>query len=350
LFSKKLKIEQPFATKFFEAALNSENGKFSHAYMFTGSDPMAQYNLAMQIARVLNCQNSYRHCEQSKVIPNSINNEWIASSQASLSDDNNCTCVNCSWVKQNRHPSVITISPIDYCYGNEGGKPKTEITIAQSRYLKRALSTASQYHRVIIFTDAEEGKEQASKAAALWKNYEGELTPPCIDMSEEMRENWIPKPLTTKVFDSAAANSLLKTIEEPSGNITFFFLTKDKEDMIETIVSRTQVIPMPSRNKETLDLSILENFFKVFPPKNNAEAIAYSERLLELAKENACAEKDLLIIMQEYMRGLLKANAKNKEISVKIIENIEKIQQAQNQITNYVNTQAIFDSLMLGLV
>jgi len=321
MFSEKLKIEQPFATKFFEAALQPDNGKLSHAYMFTGNDPMAQYNLAMQIAKTLNCQTK----------------------------SPNCTCINCNWIKQNRHPAVITISPIDYCYGNEGGKPKTEITIAQSRYLKQALSTASQYHRVIIFTDATEGKEQENRASALWKSYEGVLTPPYTDIIEETRESWIPKPLTTKIFDSAPANALLKTIEEPSGNITFFFLTKDKEDMIETIVSRTQVVPVFSQNRETPDLSILENFFKVFPPKNNSEAISYSERLLELAKENSCTEEDLLIIMQEYMRRLLKANAENKAISVEIIENIEKIQQAQNQISNYVNTQAVFDSLMIGL-
>jgi len=359
LFSEKLKIEQPFATKFFEAALSSSNGKLSHAYMFTGSDSMAQYNLAMRIAKILNCK-SFCHCEQSEAIHKPLMNEWIAfptslrssgqALQSPRNDDNDCTCTNCNWIKQNRHPAVITISPIDYCYGNEGGKPKTEITIAQSRYLKQAISTASQYHRVIIFTDAEEGKEQESKAASFWKNYEGELTHPYTDMSEDARESWIPKPLTTKIFDSAPANALLKTIEEPSGKITFFFLTKDKEDMIETIVSRTQAIPVLSQNRETPDLSILENFFKVFPPKNPAEAIAYSERLLEVAKENSCAEEALLIIMQEYMRRLLKANAENKAVSEKIIGNIQKIQQAQDEIANYVNTQAVFDSLMIGLI
>lgn len=344
MFSEKLKTEHPFATKFFEAALDSKNGKLSHAYMLIGNNPMAQYNLAMKIAGVLNCQTRLANSKQGEAA-----DEWIASSQA-LRNDDVCTCTNCNWIKQNRHPAVITISPIDYCYGNEGGKPKTEITIAQSRYLKQALSTASQYHRVIIFTDAEEGKEQESKASALWEKYKGELAPPCVDMTDDIRENWIPKPLKRNIFDSAAANALLKSIEEPSKNITFFFLTKDKEDMIETIVSRTQVVPVLSQNRETPDLSILENFFKVFPPKNYAEAMTYSERLLEVAKENSCTEEDLLIIMQEYMRRLLKANAENKAVSAKIIKAIEKIQQAQDQITNYVNTQAVFDSLMIGLI
>ena len=322
MFKEKLKTEQPFATKFFEAALNTQNGKLHHAFMFTGSDQLAQYNLVMQIAKILNCQN--------KTL--------------------DCTCTNCNWIRQNKHPAVITISPIDYLYGNDDGKSRTVITIGQAKYLKKVLSLASQYHRVIIFTDAEEGKEQETKASALWQIYNDELTPPSLDMNEERRSSWIPMPLTSKILQSESANALLKTIEEPSGNVTFFFLTKDREDMIETIVSRTQVIPVRSQNRETVDLSILENFFKAFPPKSHEEAIAFSERLLEVAKENACSEEDLLIMMQEYMLRLLRANSENKAVSEKIIKNIEKIQQAQNQITNYVNTQAVFDSLMIALI
>lgn len=341
MFNDNLKSTQPFATRFFESALNSENSKFAHAYMFTGRDSMAQYNLAIQIAKILNCKQrlSFSATKQS-----------VGSVRICCKNNAQNACTNCNWIKQNRHPAVITISPIDYLYGNDGGKAKTEITIAQSRYLKQELSTASQYHRVIIFTDAEEGKEQERKAEALWKNYKGELNPPSLDMNEETRESWIPLPLTRKMFDAAAANALLKSIEEPFPNVTFFFLTKDKEDMIETIVSRTQVVPVLSENRESVDLSILENFFKVFPPKNYGEAISYSERLLEVAKENSCSEEELLVIMQEYMRRLLRANSQDKAISSKIIGNIEKIQQAQNQLTNYVNTQAVFDSLMVGMV
>jgi len=321
LFTEKLKLNQPFATKFFEAALNPDNGKLHHAFMFTGSDPMAQYNLALQIAKILNCTNK---------VPD-------------------CTCTNCKWIKENRHPAVITISPIDYLYGNDDGKPRTVVTIGQARYLKKALSTASPYHRVIIFTDAEEGKDREQKAEAAWQNYRDEIAPPSLDISEDERLSWNILPLTHKTLHAEPANALLKSIEEPSSRVTFFFLTKDKEDMIETIVSRTQVVPVINQSREVPDISILENFFKVFPPKSPEEALSYSERLLVLAKENSCTEEDLLIMMQEYMRRLLRANSENKAISEKIIANIEKIQLAQNQIANYVNTQAVFDSLLIGL-
>lgn len=328
MFSEKLKIEQPFASKFFEAALKNHNAKLSHAYMLVGSDSMAQYNLAVQIAKILNCKNKTQ--------------------QQSYNPD--CNCTNCKWIQENRHPAVITVSPIDYLYGNDDGKSRTVITIGQAKYLKKTFSLASQYHRVIIFTDAAEGKDQEKNAEILWQNYRNDISPPSLDTNDDSRTSWIPKPLTARVFHSESANSLLKTIEEPSANITFFFLTKDKQDMLETIISRTQVIPVRSKNLQPPDLSILENFFKVFPPKNHDEALSYSERLIELAKENSYSEEELLTVMQEYLRRLLRANAENKIIAKNISDNIERIKQAQNEIVNYVNTQAVFDSLMLALV
>ena len=43
-----------------------------------------------------------------------------------------------------------------------------------------------------------------------------------------------------------AANSLLKFIEEPVGNVAIFLLTADKSAILPTIISRTQVINFPS--------------------------------------------------------------------------------------------------------
>lgn len=324
MYSEKLKSLQPFATKFFEAALSLKNNKFAHAYTFVGGDAMAQYNLAVQTAKILNCTNI-------------------------LEQRPDCTCTNCSWIAQNRHPAVITISPIDYLHGNEDGKSKTVITIGQTKYLKQELLKSSQYHRVIIFTDAVEGKENEKNAENLWKNYVGELSPPFLDMSEQKRLDWSPLPLTRKILHSESANALLKTIEEPPPNTTFFFLTKDKENMLETIISRTQVLPVLSNYSETFDLSILEKFFEVFPPKNNYEALTYSDRLLAIAKEHFLSEKDLLVLIQDYLRKILRANASDKAVCAKITDNIQKIEQAQNEIKNYVNKQAVFESLMIAL-
>ena len=56
-------------------------------------------------------------------------------------------------------------------------------------------------------------------------------------------------------FDRAtdnAANALLKTLEEPPGNVVFLLTARDQEGLLPTIVSRCEVIRLRSVNKETL--------------------------------------------------------------------------------------------------
>lgn len=43
-----------------------------------------------------------------------------------------------------------------------------------------------------------------------------------------------------------AANSLLKFIEEPSGDVVSFLLSTNKNLILPTIISRTQVIDFPA--------------------------------------------------------------------------------------------------------
>lgn len=325
MFNENLKNRQSSTVKFFESAIKSN--QLHHAFMFTGSDSMEQYYLAIQIAKVLNCENK------------------------SYSD--NCSCTSCSWIKQNRHPAVITISPIDYTYGNPESKGSTVISVNQARYLINALGTSSPYHRVIIFTDAKEGKEFEQKSELLWQNYTGDLTPPALaekEISNSERSSWIPLPIKYETFNPAAPNTLLKTLEEPNSNVTFFFLTRDKEDMLDTIVSRCQVIPVLSRNIYQGFASIQEDFLNSFPPKTHSEAIYLSEKLMEISKQESCEVEELLDSLQQYLHKMVRLNHNNKAHIARIINFIERIERAKLELSSYVSPQAVVDSLFLAFV
>lgn len=63
----------------------------------------------------------------------------------------------------------------------------------------------------------------------------------------------------------SAANSLLKFIEEPDGDITIFLLTSNRQQVLPTIISRCQVIPFKKqapkeRIKELEQVTQLSNF------------------------------------------------------------------------------------------
>ena len=95
--------------------------------LFYGSDFDAQYTLANEIARLLNCKND-------------------------KSDD--CECLNCKWIRENSHPAVLTISRIDNKPDDD--ESKTVISIKQSQMIKESLMSASEVHRVYIFCDRDD--------------------------------------------------------------------------------------------------------------------------------------------------------------------------------------------------
>lgn len=320
MFNPFIKTRQPFASKFLEAAIVS--GKTAGVYMLTGSNTMDMYALAIETARVLNCKNGA----------------------------GNCICNNCGWVRQNRHPAVITVSPIDYVHPNKDGKAKTVVTVEQARELRQVLAVSSQYHRVVIITDAKEGKEYEATSELLWKDYKDIIAPPVLQDSDKERTNWIPQPLTYKTFHSEPANTLLKTLEEPPAGVTFFFLSRDREDMLDTIVSRAQVISLAYNPEPAKDVSILRRFLDNLPPKSRDAALLYSEKLLEISKENAVPVEELLNMIQEYLLTMIKQNLSNERFCKSCTNRLKAVKKAQDELRSYVNPQAALDSMCFDLV
>ena len=184
--------------KYFNNGINSTGKNIAHCILFYGSDIQAQYDLALEIARMLNCTGDHTP---------------------------DCQCLNCKWIRENNHPAVLTISKVDNKPSDDNSK--TVISIDQARMIKNDLLVTSDYHRVLIFCD----KDKEGNVAGL-----NQLN-----------------------FQADAANALLKTFEEPPSNTTFFFLTKDKSDMITTVVSRAQCFYVPSMQDEDRDFSFVKD-------------------------------------------------------------------------------------------
>ena len=311
MFKQYLKEEFPFATNFFESALKHSSDKFFHSFLLTGSNPVAQYDLTLEIARYLNCQNKENF--------------------------ETCECLNCKWIKENKHPAVITISPIDYLEGHSDGKPKSVISVDQIRHLKNALSLTSPYHRVIIFTGAAEKNDEVNTPFA----------PPITKDSDEKR-NWLPAGLSQKIFKASPSNAILKSIEEPNDKVTFFFLTSNKEDMLPTIISRSQCINVISNKIPSLDISPVENLAQKIPPKNEAEAINIAQEFMDLSKSYTL--ESLLDMLLEYFKRLLEQNSENKTSSMRIIGIIKEINKAKLEALSYVSPQGLLESLFLSLI
>jgi len=320
-----------FAEDFIKSAIKAE--KLSHAIVLTGEDSFRQYELALKTAKLLNCQNR------------SFNPDL---------PEHKCTCLNCSWIDQNRHPSVITISPIDFTHANDKSKKMEVISVETARYLRNELGISSSYHRVVIFTNAVEGKEYEKDYANRLSVGRISFSPPVPTDREfkddEIRNSWMPLPLNHKVLQSAAVNTLLKTLEEPGKNITFFFLTRDREDLIETIISRCQVLPVVSEqaNQSIMipDADFLEDIF----PKDYSQALNFSQKLEQIAKDEGFRIEDLLSIMQENIRKNVHKNAENSAKIRLFSKMIEKIEITKTRLKYHVSPTAALDTLFISMI
>ena len=304
----------PYLCNFFKTAI--DNDRLFHSIILYGSNVYMQYLLALETARMLNC----------------------------LDDgQNDCNCRNCHWIKENKHPSVMTVSKID----NKTDSSKTVISEEQVNDILNTLVNSSDYKRVFIFCDA------TVKKPSSWekKRYEEFLSsgfmPP---QSFEDGKIWYPCGINTNCFSSVAANSMLKTIEEPPENVFFFFLTNNKDDLLQTIVSRSQVFCVPDIENINYDTSFLSKYFSKYPEFDKNTALDFAEALYVYQTGNELEPSYVLDCIQYYLTELLKNNSDNTALSRKIFADIKKIENSKLMIKSYIKEQTVYEDLAFYFV
>ena len=278
-----LSDKYPFLTEYFTRALTEKTRALPQSILFYGNDINAQYTLATEIARLLNCK-------------------------ADKKDD--CDCLNCRWIRENAHPAVLTISRIDN--KPEDDDSKTVISIKQSQMIKEMLLSESEFHRVFIFCDRDNDGNPAG--------------------------------LNQTNFQAETANSLLKIIEEPQPGVTFIFLTRYIEDLLSTIISRSQCFFVPSFKNVSNNFDCIKDIFTDYFNHKRSEVFDISEKLNELTKSYQLVE--ILDGIQNYILEVLKTNPSNTEL----IRHIKYVEEAKKQAKLGIRPVNIFDELCLKLI
>jgi len=279
----RLSDKYPFLTKYFTQALTAVNKPLPQSILFYGNDLDSQYILAKEIARFLNCQKD-------------------------RADD--CDCLNCRWINEDSHPAVMTISRIDNKPDDDDSK--NVISIKQSAMIKELLVNASEYHRVFIFCDRDDNGNIAG--------------------------------LNQVNFQAETANSLLKIIEEPQPGVTFIFLTRYIDDLLSTIISRSQCFFVPTNDIKNQDYSIIAGVFENYWNFDRKDVFEISQKLFELSKDTSII--DILDGIQAYILDVLKNNPKQTDF----INHIKIIELAKRQAKLGIKPQNIFDDICLKLI
>ncbi len=190
LFTSELSASQPLTTGLLTCAITS--GRLANSYLLTGSNLTDKRKLAVELACILNCLN----------ITGDTTNICHQKSK-----DSNTYCQNCRLICQAKHPQafleLLSLDPQN---------PNSKIPVEKARELAFELSKTSSFFRIIWITDARQD-----------------------------------------VFHRPSANSLLKTIEEPKSRCLFLLPASSKEQVLPTIVSRSQEIPLVQAQSSLLN-------------------------------------------------------------------------------------------------
>jgi len=278
-----LSDKYPFLTNYLETSINNPDVKLFHSLLFYGTDLEAQYTLALETARLLNCTGD---------------------------KSDNCNCLNCQWIREGTHPAVLTISGKDN--KPAGDNSTTVISVKQSEMIRNSLITTSEFHRVFIFCD---------------KDNDGNI-----------------KGLNKFNLQEAAANSLLKVIEEPAERVTFIFLTQDKNDLISTIISRSQCFFVPSTIRPEYNYERIEPVMSNYWEIKRSEAFNISEKIGRMAEDYPLYK--LLEQLQNYMLTILKQNPD----SIFLINDIKSVETAKKETSLGMKNDIVLDELCLKLI
>ncbi len=298
-----------YLSNFFESAI--EQKRLFHSIIFYGGNIMLQYLMALELARLLNCRDKR----------NAL-----------------CDCQNCRWIRENKHPAILTISKID----NKSDSSKTVISEEQVNEVMDTLINSSDYHRVFIFCDADIKKLNSEEQ----KRYE-EFINAGYNLPQTGSEDklWYPSGINTTCFSSVAANSMLKSIEEPPSDVTFIFLTNNKEDLLQTIVSRSQAFYIGYVSSQTYNIDFLEKYFNNYPNFDKSQVLNFAKNLYSYQITNSLEPNYILDCLQYYLLQIAKANFDNKIILNFIFKDIEKIEDAKKMIKAYIKEQTVYENL-----
>lgn len=211
-----------------QLAASIRDGMIAHALLFQGKPGALNLPLALAYA-------AFVHCENRSV------------------DDSCGQCSACLLNKKFIHPDTHFVYPVGNMKSELKIKDDEEELRAEIKKLWRAFLLESPF-----------GSEHD------WTNYYGGEDKQPIITKEEGRE--IIRSLSLKSFQSkfkvmiiwqpetmhsAAANSILKILEEPPANTIFILVSSRAEQLLPTILSRTQKVTVPLLSDAEIESKLL---------------------------------------------------------------------------------------------
>ena len=197
--------------------------RVSHAWLFAGNEGNGKLSMAIAYAQYLSCTNKGER-------------------------DSCGECSSCKKYEKLIHPDLHFVFPV--VRTTKFTKPVSDDFLPQWR----SFVLETPYHG---FEKWLEKLEVENQQAGIFAQESGEIIKKLNFKSYESEYKvmiiWLPEKMNI-----SASNKLLKMIEEPPPKTIFILVAESTENIIQTILSRTQLVKIPKINSESMFATIKE--------------------------------------------------------------------------------------------
>lgn len=322
---KKIITPAPIKNKLKELV---QHNRLSHALLFLGREGTGALPLAIAFAQYVLCEKiNPSSSKQGSSLFGGENNR----SEPIYWEDSCGTCSSCLKVKQLIHPDLHFSYPVLKRDSNHTRVLSTDYISEWREFIQQY-----PYNNVADWIDflKENSKSKIDNPA----NKQGNITVfECDDISHKLSLKsfesdykilimWMPE------FLGKEGNKLLKLIEEPPPNTLFIFVAEDEGAILPTILSRTQLIKIPSLSNKEVEYA-LEEHYQVASEKATRIASLCEGNFREALQLIENQEEDLQSQVREWLNIVLK---KDSSAQIKWIDEISKTgREKQKQFLKY---------------
>ena len=202
-----------------------KNKRVSHALLFEGPEGNGKLALAIAYAQYLSCSDKQENDSCGK-------------------------CPSCVKYQKIIHPDLHFVFPVIRTPKNT--KPVSDNYIAQWRKFLTE-KTYHGYNNWLEYMGTE--NQQAGIFAQESSEIIKKLNYKTFEAEYKVMIVWMPEKM-----NNSASNKLLKMIEEPPPKTLFVLVSQNAEQIIKTILSRTQLIKIPQVDEESMTEKIKEKY------------------------------------------------------------------------------------------
>ncbi|WP_066633607.1 DNA polymerase III subunit [Labilibacter marinus] len=235
-----------------------KDNRVSHSLLFTGPEGNGKLAMAIAFAQYLNCLNP--------------------------TENDSCgTCSSCKKFAKLVHPDLHFVFPV--IKSNSASNPVSDTFISEWR----ALVNETPYFSLTKWL-SQIRKEGDNKQGAIFTSESSEiikkLSLKTFEGKHKIMIIWMPEKM-----NEATSNKLLKILEEPSQSTVFILVSNKPDEMISTILSRTQQLKIPALSQSEIQ-GYLQDKYQISEDEAEGAAkvangnLVYGEEQVLMSEEN----------------------------------------------------------------